>query len=45
MVYSKTTVKEVEVTGDGYNAIESNGNFDRKKVHSNVKVLSIKTSQ
>jgi hypothetical protein len=37
LVYSKTTVKEVEVTSDGYNAIDSNDNFDGKKVNSNVK--------
>jgi hypothetical protein len=32
LVYSKTTVKEVEVTG-----VDSNGNFIGKNVHSNVK--------
>ncbi len=37
LVYSKTTVKEVEVTGDGHNTIDSNGNFIGKNVHSNVK--------
>jgi hypothetical protein len=37
LVYSKLTVKEVEVTGHGYNAIHSNGDFDGKKVHSNAK--------
>jgi hypothetical protein len=37
LVYSKTTVKEVEVTDDGYNSIDLNGNFDGKKVHSNEK--------
>ncbi len=41
LVYSKTTVKEVELTGDGYNAIDSNGNFDGKKVHSNEKELKV----
>jgi hypothetical protein len=37
LVYCETTVKEVEVTSDGYNAIDSNGNFDGKKVHSSVR--------
>ncbi len=41
LVYSKTTVKEVEVKGDGYNVIDSNGNFDGKKVHSNEKELKV----
>ncbi len=41
LVYSKTTVKKVEVTGDDYNAIESNGTFGGKKVRSNEKELKI----
>ncbi len=41
LVYSKTTVKEVKVTDDGQNAINSNSNFDEKKVHSNEKGLKV----
>ncbi len=41
LVYSKTTVKEVEVTGDRYNATDSNGIFDGKKVHLNEKELKV----